>query len=169
MMFLLKNVKKDKKKSTYQILSDIFKQNRSNNDDNNMVNSTQVNQVGSFSTHFAHQVTDQPPTGNSSIKTIFWWVLDSGAINHVCVSLSHLVSYKPIKHVLINLPNGHHVLAKYFGTVVFNKKFFLSNVLYVPKFTFNLISVSKITSDLDCRLIFLQINVTYRTMLPTRR
>jgi len=69
-------------------------------------------------------VTDQPPTGNSSIKANFCWVLDSGATDNVCVSLSHFASYKPIKLVPINMPNGHHVLAKYFGTVVFNKKFF---------------------------------------------
>jgi len=122
----------------YQILSDIFKQSKGTANNNNMINPTQVNQVGSFSTHSAHQVTDQPSTGNLSIKTNSCWVLDSGATDHVCVSLSNFASYKPVP---INLPNGHHVLAKYFGTVVFNKKIYLSNVLYLPNFAFNLISV----------------------------
>jgi len=62
--------------------------------------------------------------------------------------------FKSIKPVPINLPNGHHVLAKYSGIVVFSKRLYLRNVLYVTHFAFNLIYVSKITSDLDYRLIF---------------
>jgi len=75
----------------YQILSDIFKQNKSVADNKSMINPTQVNQVGSLSTHSAHQVTDQSnsSTGNLPIKTNSCWVLDSGATDHVCVSLSN--------------------------------------------------------------------------------
>jgi len=80
--------------------------------------------------------------------------MDLGATDHVCVSLSNFISYKPIKLVPINLPNGHHVLYEYSSTVVFNKKIYLSNVLYVPNFAFNLISISKITTDFDYKLIF---------------
>ena len=112
-----------------------------------------MNQVGSFSTHSTHQVTDQPSTGNLSIKTNSCWVLDSEATDHVYVSLSNFISYKPIKPIPINLLNGHHVLAEYSGTIVFNKKIDLNNVLYVPNSAFNLISVSKITTDFDYKLI----------------
>jgi len=98
-------------------------------------------------------VTDQPSTGNLSIKTNSCWVLDSEATDHVYVSLSNFISYKPIKPIPINLLNGHHVLAEYSGTIVFNKKIDLNNVLYVPNSAFNLISVSKITTDFDYKLI----------------
>jgi len=115
----------------YHILSDIFKQSRSSTNNNNAVNPAQVNQVGSFSTHSTHQVTDQPSTCNLSIKTNLpsmktCWILDSGVTDHVCVSLSNFGLYKPIKFVLINLSNGHHVLTDYYGTIVFNKKFTLA-------------------------------------------
>ena len=127
----------------YQILSHIFKQNKSVDDNKSMINPAQVNQVGSLSTNSAHQVTDQSnsSTGNLPLKTNSCWVLDSGATDHACVSLSNFASYKSIKPVPINLPNDHHVLAKYSGTVVFSKRFYLRNVLYVPHFAFNLISV----------------------------
>ena len=46
------------------------------------------------------------------------------------------------------------MFANYSGTVVLNYKLHLSNVLYVPQFAFNLIYVSKISFNLNCRLIF---------------
>jgi len=82
------------------------------------------------------------------------WILDIGAADHVCVSLSNFFSYKTIKPIPINLPDGYHVLANYSSTIVFNQICYLSNVLYVPNFAINLISVSKLTSDFDYKLIF---------------
>jgi len=36
----------------------------------------------------------------------------------------------------------------------FNDKFVIKNVLYVPNFSFNLISISRLTTSLKCELIF---------------
>ena len=38
--------------------------------------------------------------------------------------------------------------------MAFSNKFYLNNVLYVPEFTFNLISTSKLASNLNCHLTF---------------
>jgi len=50
--------------------------------------------------------------------------------------------------------NGNHVFSSFSGTIVFNNKLHLTNVLYVPQFAFNLISASKIILTLNCSLIF---------------
>jgi len=80
--------------------------------------------------------------------------LDSRAANHVCFSLSNFASYNQIKSIVVKLPNGDSVTASQFGTVVFNDNFILKNVLYVPDFSFNLISISQLTTSPKCELIF---------------
>ena len=135
----------------YQILSEMFKQNGNSA-------AAQINQVGSFSADPNHKAFEQSSTGNtilnSAIKNENFWILDSRATDHVCTVLSAFTAYRKIKLILINLPNGNHVYAEYSGTVTFNKKFFLKDVLYVPQFSFNLICTSKLCLHLNCHLIF---------------
>lgn len=72
------------------------------------------------------------------------WIIDSGASHHICASLHWFHSYSEINPMIIKLPNGNHVTTKYAGTVVFSSSFSITNVLYVPTFTVNLISVSQL-------------------------
>ena len=62
----------------------------------------------------------------------------------MCIILSAFTTYKSIKPILINLPNGNHVYVEYSGTVVFNNKFYLINVLYVPHFSFTELGGSRV-------------------------
>jgi len=117
---------------------------------------TQINQVGTF---FADEIpnTEQSSTGKflSSLSAIKEsWIIDSGPIDHVCHNLSIFTTCTKIKLVLISVPNGQTVYAKYSGLVRFSDKFYFSDVLYVPHFQLNLISVSKLTHQLKCTLTF---------------
>jgi len=76
----------------------------------------------------------------SAIKD--FWIIDSGATDHVCHNLNAFTTCTKIKSVLISLPNGQTVYASYYGLVKFCAKLYLTNVLYVPQFQLNLISVS---------------------------
>jgi len=87
---------------------------------------TQINQAGTFS------ADEIPNTEQSTIGKF----------------LSSLTTYTKIKPVLISLPNGQTIYATYSGLVRFSDKFYLSDVLYVPHFQLNLISVSKLTHQL---------------------
>jgi len=49
----------------------------------------------------------------------------------------------------IKLPNGSLVTTSIAGTIVFNQHFYLNDVLYLPQFSFNLISVPKLTQSLS--------------------
>ena len=82
------------------------------------------------------------------------WILDSGATDHICSSLDLFIAHKTIKPVSIRLPNGSQVMTHITGIVCFSSTFVLHNVLYLPSFSFNLISVSKLTSSLNCTLSF---------------
>ena len=83
------------------------------------------------------------------------WVLDSGATDHVSASLSSFKSYTKLNPlILVKLPNGHHVSATHSGDVCISDSIVLFSVLYVPAFSFNLISISKLVSTNHCKLIF---------------
>jgi hypothetical protein len=61
---------------------------------------------------------------------------------------------KRVKPIHIKLPNGTIVSTCYAGTIFFDKNLYLTDVLYFPEFSFNLISVPKLTCSLKCQLIF---------------
>nr|KYP52795.1 hypothetical protein KK1_025330 [Cajanus cajan] len=77
------------------------------------------------------------------------WILDTGATNHVCNSLYH-----PIDPVHVKLPNGITSTAQFSRAIIFSEKFFLNDVLYIPNFHLNIISVQRIVASLDYELIF---------------
>ncbi|CAJ2678503.1 unnamed protein product [Trifolium pratense] len=72
------------------------------------------------------------------------WIIDSGASHHICSSLSWFQSYIEINPINITLPNGNFAIAKLSGTVQFSPQFVITNVLFVPNFSINLIAVSKL-------------------------
>ena len=82
------------------------------------------------------------------------WILDSGATDHITSSLKWFENYAQIEPITIKLPNGSSVLSKYSGTVCFSPSLVIHNVLYVPNFTFNLISISKLITFFPCKLKF---------------
>lgn len=92
----------------------------------------------------------------------YHWVLDSGATSHMCndrALFTDMVTMKQPHNVMLG--DDHHVEAVGRGTVMLDiecspgrtKKCTLTDVLYVPGLTFNLISVSK-SSDKIGRAVF---------------
>jgi len=82
------------------------------------------------------------------------WIIDSGATDHVASSLHWFKTYSKIDLVVIHLPNRTTITAHHSGTVKLSPYFVLHNVLYVPFFHFNLISISKLVSTLRYSLTF---------------
>jgi len=145
----------------YQILADLFK-NASNT--NNVVHANQIGVATS----------NQSNTGNIPSKPLplhsnHTWIVDSDTTYHICVSLHYFSSFKGITPVIISLPNGSSINAHYSGTVTFFKKFKLYNVLYVPSFCFNLISVSKLLSSLHHTLTFTSYSCVIQDLTTNKR
>jgi len=83
------------------------------------------------------------------------WILDTGATDHIAVSSKVLDHAKTIdSRTLINLPNGQTSEAVCIGTVKLSSYFTLQNVLCVPSFKYNLLSVSKLAKDSKVRVSF---------------
>lgn len=77
-------------------------------------------------------------------------IIDSGAIDHITHSLDHF----QIKPIHIKLPNGNFFTSHYLGTVQFSPTFAMHDILYVPQFNFNLISISKLIFNIPYTLTF---------------
>ena len=82
------------------------------------------------------------------------WIVDSGATCHICSTKEHFKIYHPLhKPFQVTLGDGHQVEAIGSGIVTLKLNVpgresqigSLEDVLYVPKLTYNLISVSKVT------------------------
>ncbi|XP_061375054.1 uncharacterized protein LOC133317230 [Gastrolobium bilobum] len=74
------------------------------------------------------------------------WILDTGATHHVCLSAT-LFSSSSSSDSLVSFPNGSSAVVTDVGSVSICGLFTLHNVLCVPSFFFNLLSISALTRD----------------------
>ena len=89
-------------------------------------------------------------------KNLVDWVIDSGATDHICHDIkqfSRITSlHANIHHITI--PNGRRIAVHSVGEVQLTKDILLKNVLYIPSFLFNLISIPQLVKDLQCSVFF---------------
>jgi len=83
------------------------------------------------------------------------WILNTGATDHITPVSSTLINQKVqcVKQH-IKLPNGTMNDVEMVGDVRLLSDFFLTDVLVVPGFHFNLISLAKLTRDNNCVALF---------------
>ena len=89
------------------------------------------------------------PTSNHKFSSCTW-IINTCATDDICCSLSFFSSYKEIRPVCVHLPSGCSVTVHTVCTINFSSNYILTNVLYLPDFCFNLISVTKLTITLQC-------------------
>ena len=82
------------------------------------------------------------------------WVIDSGATNHISHQCSSFISFKSHPDTTVSLHNGVLVSIVGISTIALGRNLILSDVLYIPQFKFNLLSVSCLTKGLHCRVWF---------------
>lgn len=87
-------------------------------------------------------------------STRYDWILDTGAIDHVCFSLDLFHDMCPIHNVVVNLPDKSSLIVTHISTVMISSTLVFHNVLYVPSFTYNLVSASKLATQSSCCLVF---------------
>ena len=82
------------------------------------------------------------------------WIIDSGATDHV-TSLAELLDPKNLpRTTTISLPNGGQAHIESIGSLHVTPHIELDDVLKVPQFQVNLLSVSKLTWTLQCIVMF---------------
>ncbi|CAA7043466.1 unnamed protein product [Microthlaspi erraticum] len=82
------------------------------------------------------------------------WVIDSGATHHVTHNRSLYVDYRDLDQTFVKLPNGLTVRIVGIGFIQLTDAISLHEVLYIPEFKFNLISVSVLTKSLHSMVSF---------------
>lgn len=119
---------------------------------------------------FSNQVKCQsvlpksPLIFNSSVSS---WIIDTGATDHSVSSITLFKSYSKLNHPLsIQLPNNVSVSVPHVGSVVLSDKLVLNEVLYIPDFAYNLISVGKLTLHNTVFNFSLKLLISFRTCLP---
>ena len=69
-------------------------------------------------------------------------------------SIAVFTSITTTLNTFVILPNGESALVTHIGTIKVSENLILSNVLCVPSFNFNLISISQLAKSILCCLIF---------------
>ncbi|XP_075475807.1 uncharacterized protein LOC142512623 [Primulina tabacum] len=82
------------------------------------------------------------------------WIIDSGATDHVASSVELLESKRISGTTTIGLPNGSQAHIESIGSLRISPDIEIDDVLRVPEFKVNLLSVSKLTRALKCIVIF---------------
>lgn len=98
-----------------------------------------------FSAHNAYTVHTKPDN--------ITWILDSGATDHIVSDISLLNQSKPVNAVL-HLPNGTTASITHVGNAVLTSSIVLTEVLCVPSFHCNLVSISKLTANSSMNVLF---------------
>ena len=84
------------------------------------------------------------------------WIVDSGATDHMCSDFSLFTKCKAVTGSAnyITIPNGKQVLVTQMGDIHICGNLILRDVLYVPDFKFNLVSIPKLCQDMHCTVSF---------------
>ena len=106
-----------------------------------------------FSPSLEHSVFSS--SVNTSHINSYNWILDSGATDHMVHSIHFFTSITSSVQISIRLPNGDMVKVTHIGTVKVSATLTLEHVLCIPSFSFNLISISKLTQNTSCCCVFL--------------
>ncbi|KAJ0860142.1 putative RNA-directed DNA polymerase [Helianthus annuus] len=109
---------------------------------------------GAPTVNMAYTSPNANATGNVSYKNGSW-VVDSGATDHITHNSLILENRTKNTHELpVTIPNGESVEVEGRGDYVLPSGTKINEVLYVPNFNYNLLSVSRLAKDLDCAVTF---------------
>ena len=83
------------------------------------------------------------------------WIIDIGASNHMCNNLNFFNGLSHIDPpISLHLPGGHPQYVIYSGPVCLHPHMHLIDVLFLPFFKYNLISVSRLSASAAITFIF---------------
>lgn len=86
-------------------------------------------------------------------------IVDIGATNHMTSDLGMLDHKTKLNNTVpkrVHLPNGNVTEVSHVGSYKIAIEGVIHNVLYILDFKYNLLSISKITKELQCSVLFLR-------------
>ncbi|KAH9796155.1 retrovirus-related pol polyprotein from transposon RE1 [Citrus sinensis] len=111
-----------------------------------------------------------PTIFHASAKVPDPWIIDSGATDHMTGCIHFFSSYAPSPdHFKVRIADGSLSVVAGMGTIKITPSIILKSVLHVPKLSCNLLSVSKITKDLNCVAHFSHSSCEFQDLISGRR
>lgn len=75
-------------------------------------------------------------------------------VSHISCSRQYFHNLRAVIGMSVSLPNTSRVSVEFMGDICFNQHITFYNVLYIPSFAFNLISISAMTGQLLIEIRF---------------
>ncbi|KAF7143763.1 hypothetical protein RHSIM_Rhsim05G0166600 [Rhododendron simsii] len=89
-----------------------------------------------------------------SIPPTSVWIIDTGATNHMCSSLTLFTTYKSCPtQSFVQLPDGSSTQITHIGTIKLSPTLALENVFHIPSFKYNLLSSLAVCVMLAMRML----------------
>nr|KYP57113.1 hypothetical protein KK1_003369 [Cajanus cajan] len=82
------------------------------------------------------------------------WIINSSATSHICCSKTLYNSYSTLINSHVLLPNSTKVQVKVIGSIKHSDEIFLHNVIHIPTFRFNLLSLLTLINENCFRFVF---------------
>ncbi|KAL5540434.1 hypothetical protein UlMin_044950 [Ulmus minor] len=92
---------------------------------------------------------------NHVFSSTQFWIVDSGATKHICSNAAAFICMRSIQNSTVTLPNHTRIPVSLSGDIRLSSILILKDVLFVPQFKFNLLSVSAFTNDSQLTVSFL--------------
>jgi hypothetical protein len=97
------------------------------------------------------------------------WVIDSGATDHMSNKLTNFSDFSILSTpAFVSVANGKGAPVKGKGKMKLLSHIVESDVLYVPFFPFQLLSVKRLTSSLNCEVIFSPYKVIFQDLVTKK-
>ncbi|XP_019160481.1 PREDICTED: uncharacterized protein LOC109157055 [Ipomoea nil] len=94
------------------------------------------------------------PAENNLTEIELSWFLDSGATHHIVCNMHLLQNARGVQGIYVDLPNGQKAPVSHIGSVQLSAELVLVNVLCVPVFHCNLISLGELIRESNCKVLF---------------
>ena len=88
-----------------------------------------------------------PVSVNPKFSSPTIWIVDSGAPKHIYANAYAFLSMKPVHNCTVTFPNQTSIHVHFIGNIRLNSHLILIDVLFIPQFQFNLLSVSALTTS----------------------
>jgi hypothetical protein len=125
---------------------------------------SQLETSATASSSFAHTGNLATTLNASATHSDDPWVIDSGASDHMTGMSSLFSSYNPCSSKeKVRIADGSLSPVSGKGSISVTPYMSLSFVLHVPDFATNLLSIARITCELNCRVIFYSHYCFFRT------
>ncbi|KAF7815825.1 uncharacterized protein G2W53_029794 [Senna tora] len=83
------------------------------------------------------------------------WIIDTGATSHMCSNASLMNNLRTLAHPrIVHLPDKSKKRINSIGLVTLNPQLTLKDVLFIPSFKYNLLSVNRLAKDNNISFIF---------------